>query len=131
MFSECQRGLQQEDKICPGQVEEVWQRCPEGESGEENTNEVKKNKINSKASLTLFSREDKLLVDGKMYVYNEDEGRVVIHRRIGQSYDMNNPNKWRSLDSLESSYDNCWFTSIHFATTIFQVQSLSVQVGGL
>ena len=38
-----------------------------------------------------------------MYVYNEDEGRVMMHRRIGQSHDMNNTNKWRSLDSLESS----------------------------
>ena len=27
-----------------------------------------------------MSREDKLLVEGKMYVYNDKEGRVVQHR---------------------------------------------------
>ena len=26
-------------------------------------------------------REDKLVVDGKMYVYSEEQGRVVQHRR--------------------------------------------------
>ena len=104
LSSKYQWGLQQEDKICTGQIEEVWQRRQEGESREENPDEVSSN-IYRWIQLwpLLHSREDKLLVDGKMYVYNEDEGRVMMHRRIGQSHDMNNTNKWRSLDSLESS----------------------------
>ena len=29
-------------------------------------------------------REDKLLVEGKMYVYNDKEGRVVQHRYLSR-----------------------------------------------
>ena len=43
LSSKYQRGLQQEDKICPGQIEEVWQRRQEGESREENPDEVSSN----------------------------------------------------------------------------------------
>ena len=55
LLSEYQRGLQQEDKICSGQIEKVRQRRQEGESGEENTDEVIRNKTYQWAPKTLFS----------------------------------------------------------------------------
>ena len=44
--------------------------------------------------------EDKLMVDGKMYVYNEEEGGVRQLRTSGSQ--AMGKFKWQSLDSLES-----------------------------
>ena len=44
--------------------------------------------------------EDKLMVDGKMYVYNEEEGGVRQFRTSGSQ--AMGKYKWQSLDSLES-----------------------------
>ena len=43
--------------------------------------------------------EDKLVVDGKMFVYSEEEGGVRQLRTSGQTMGKY---KWQSLDSLES-----------------------------
>ena len=45
-------------------------------------------------------RDDKLVVDGKMYVYSEEQGRVVQHRprRTGDQASS----KWTSLESIET-----------------------------
>ena len=46
--------------------------------------------------------EDKLVVDGKMFVYSEETGEVREHRREGGGHQMSGKYKWVSLDSLES-----------------------------
>ena len=48
------------------------------------------------------SRDDKLMVNGKMYVYNEEEGKVVQFKRLGDVGANNSGSRWHSLDSLES-----------------------------
>ena len=52
-------------------------------------------------SFVLYSyfREDKLSIDGKLYVYNEREGKVVQHKVIGNGTENN---KWHSFESLDS-----------------------------
>ena len=44
-------------------------------------------------------REDKLVVDGKMYVYSEEQGRVVQHRR---EPGPRAGSRWTSLESIET-----------------------------
>ena len=46
--------------------------------------------------------EDKLVVDGKMYVYNEEEGGVRQLKTSGGQALPLGKYKWQSLDSLES-----------------------------
>ena len=46
--------------------------------------------------------EDKLVVDGKMYVYNEEEGDVKQLKTSGGQTLPLGKYKWQSLDSLES-----------------------------
>ena len=43
--------------------------------------------------------EDKLVVDGKMYVYSEEQGRVVQHRR---EPGPRAGSRWTSLESIET-----------------------------
>ena len=46
-------------------------------------------------------RDDKLVVDGKVYVYNEEQGRVVQHRVRGAVKEAGAGSKWTSLESLD------------------------------
>ena len=46
--------------------------------------------------------EDKLVVDGKMYVYSEEEGGVKHLKTSGGQTLPLGKYKWQSLDSLES-----------------------------
>ena len=53
---------------------------------------------NPEKSIKLL--EDKLVVDGKMYVFSEEEGAVKQLRTTGGQ--TMGKYKWQSLDSLES-----------------------------
>ena len=83
--SERERGLQQEDPRRQGPAAQVRPRHQEGKPGEEGADEVRSSSCKQQRDATRFllCREDKLLVEGKMYVYNDKEGRVVQHRLAG------------------------------------------------